>query len=53
MNGILLIGLGTFGCMALGYILQFIKAGIMEIIYHHEKKETLEKHPQDSWIYEI
>lgn len=51
MNVLKWLFIGVFGAMFAAFALEFIKAWILEIVYHHKKRKAIKNKSDDRWIY--
>ena len=53
MEKLLLVITFALVLMAIGFILQLVKAWIGEIRYNSEKRKAIKENSPDSWVYKI
>ena len=53
MNEIVYMFFGAFCAMALGFIMQYVKALLFSIIYHYRKRKAKKNEDPDRWVYDI
>ena len=53
MNAILCLFIGIFAVMILAFVIDLIKAWILEIRYQWKKRKAVKENSPDKWMYNI